>query len=130
MASSDLSGEEYLGSLGISLDDVNLTADASTHASITGIFAQDPHIRLDVAETSMSEIPIEILDPSHPVGAIIYPSRLGYLRQFDAGRNSHKELLGALAERWLKWGLWPFAYRAGSRLILIFRGRTTCLDGG
>ncbi|KDP20646.1 hypothetical protein JCGZ_03753 [Jatropha curcas] len=48
----------------------------------------------------MSEIPIEILDPSHPVGAIINPSRLGYLRHFDAGRNSHKELLGALAERW------------------------------
>ncbi|XP_037494806.1 uncharacterized protein LOC119370543 [Jatropha curcas] len=95
MASSDLSGEEYLESLGISLDEVNLTADAKTHASVTGIFAQDPYIKLDVAENSMSEIPIEILDLSHPVGAIINPSRLGYLRHFDAGRNSHKELLGA-----------------------------------
>ena len=40
MASSDLSGEEYLESLGISLDEVKLTVDADTHASVTGIFAQ------------------------------------------------------------------------------------------
>ncbi|KDP20310.1 hypothetical protein JCGZ_07829 [Jatropha curcas] len=40
MASSDLSGEEYLESLGISVEEVNLTVDADTHASVTGIFAQ------------------------------------------------------------------------------------------
>ncbi|KDP36286.1 hypothetical protein JCGZ_09793 [Jatropha curcas] len=40
MASSDLSDEDFLESLGISLDDVDLTADADTHASVTGIFAQ------------------------------------------------------------------------------------------
>ncbi|KDP42362.1 hypothetical protein JCGZ_01938 [Jatropha curcas] len=100
MASSDLSSEDYLESLGISLDEVNLTADAVTHASVTGIFAKDPYIKLDVGETSMSQIPTEIFDPSHPVGAIISPSHLGYLRHFDAGRTSYKELLGALAERW------------------------------
>ncbi|KDP36063.1 hypothetical protein JCGZ_10315 [Jatropha curcas] len=39
LASLDLSDEDFLASLGISLDDVNLTADADTHASVTGIFA-------------------------------------------------------------------------------------------
>ncbi|KDP24982.1 hypothetical protein JCGZ_24406 [Jatropha curcas] len=99
MASSNLSDEDFLESLGISLDDVDLTADADTHASVTGIFAQDPHIKLDVGESSITEIPIEIFDHNNPVGAIIRPSYLGYLRHFDMGRNSHKELLGALAER-------------------------------
>ncbi|KDP24739.1 hypothetical protein JCGZ_25488 [Jatropha curcas] len=40
MASSDLSGEDCLESLVISLDYVDLTADAATHTSVTGIFAQ------------------------------------------------------------------------------------------
>ncbi|KDP35047.1 hypothetical protein JCGZ_11208 [Jatropha curcas] len=40
MASSDLSDEDFLGSLGLSLDKVNVTADADTHASVTGIYAQ------------------------------------------------------------------------------------------
>ncbi|KDP23027.1 hypothetical protein JCGZ_01749 [Jatropha curcas] len=40
MASTDLSGEDFLGSLGVSLEEVNLTVDANTHASVTGIFAQ------------------------------------------------------------------------------------------
>ncbi|KDP37638.1 hypothetical protein JCGZ_07838 [Jatropha curcas] len=93
------SDEDFLGSLGISLD-TDLTADADTHASVTGIYAQDPHIRLDVGETSLVEIPIEIFDNNNPVGAIISLSHLNYLRHFDIGRSSHKELLGALAERW------------------------------
>ncbi|KDP29316.1 hypothetical protein JCGZ_19411 [Jatropha curcas] len=42
MASSNLSDEDFLESLGISLDDVDLTADADTRASVTGIFAQVP----------------------------------------------------------------------------------------
>ncbi|KDP43160.1 hypothetical protein JCGZ_00093 [Jatropha curcas] len=100
MASSDLSDEDFLGSLGISLDDVDLTADADTHTSVTGIFAQDPYIKLDVGETSGTEISLEIFDQNNPVGAIINPSHLGYIRHFDVGRYSHKELLGALAERW------------------------------
>ena len=40
MASSDLSGEDFLESLGISLDEVNLAVDSDNHASVTGIFAQ------------------------------------------------------------------------------------------
>ncbi|KDP29271.1 hypothetical protein JCGZ_19436 [Jatropha curcas] len=100
MASSDLSDEDFLGSLGISLDDVDLTADADTHASVTGIFAQDPHIKLDVGETSVTEIPLEIFDQNNPVGAIISPSHLGYLRHFDVGRYSHKELLGLVPSAW------------------------------
>ncbi|KDP31668.1 hypothetical protein JCGZ_15224 [Jatropha curcas] len=40
MASSDLSDADFLASLGISLDDVDLTAAADTHAFVTGIFAQ------------------------------------------------------------------------------------------
>ncbi|KDP32197.1 hypothetical protein JCGZ_14945 [Jatropha curcas] len=40
MASSDLSDEDFLGSLGISLDEVDLMVDADTYASMTGIFAQ------------------------------------------------------------------------------------------
>ncbi|KDP20508.1 hypothetical protein JCGZ_05323 [Jatropha curcas] len=100
MASLDLSGEDFLESLGISLDDVDLTVDADTHTSVTGIFAQDPHIKLDVGETSVTEIPLKIFDQNNPVGAIISPSHLGYLRHFDVGWYSHKELLGALAERW------------------------------
>ncbi|KDP20253.1 hypothetical protein JCGZ_08851 [Jatropha curcas] len=34
------SDEDFLGSLGISLDEVDLMADADIHASMTGIFAQ------------------------------------------------------------------------------------------
>ncbi|KDP27522.1 hypothetical protein JCGZ_20135 [Jatropha curcas] len=40
MASSDLSDEDFLGSLGISLDEVNVTANVDTHASVTGVYAQ------------------------------------------------------------------------------------------
>ncbi|KDP20415.1 hypothetical protein JCGZ_06378 [Jatropha curcas] len=97
MASSDLSGEDFLGSLGISIEEVNLMVDANTHASVTGIFAQDPYVKVDVGETSMSEISFEIFDLNHPIGAIISPSHLGYLRHHDIGRSSHKELLCALA---------------------------------
>ncbi|KDP30462.1 hypothetical protein JCGZ_17497 [Jatropha curcas] len=100
MASSNLSDEDFLASLKISLDDVDLTTDADTHASVTGIFAQDPHIKLDVGETAVTEIPLKIFDQNNLVGAIISLSHLGYLRHFDVGRYSHKELLGALAERW------------------------------
>ncbi|KDP21732.1 hypothetical protein JCGZ_03589 [Jatropha curcas] len=69
--------------------------------------------RLDVGETSVAEILVEIFDHNNPVGAIISPSHLDYLRHFDVGRSRHKELLGALAERWwdttntfhFSWGL-------------------------
>ncbi|KDP23842.1 hypothetical protein JCGZ_00074 [Jatropha curcas] len=50
MASSDLSGEDFMESLGISLDDVDLTADADTHASVTGIFAQSLENMAHLAE--------------------------------------------------------------------------------
>ncbi|KDP24812.1 hypothetical protein JCGZ_25402 [Jatropha curcas] len=36
------SDEDFLGSLGISLDEVDLRADADTHASMTDIFAKVP----------------------------------------------------------------------------------------
>ncbi|KDP36336.1 hypothetical protein JCGZ_09756 [Jatropha curcas] len=36
------SDEDFLGSLGISLD-IDLTADVDTHASVTGIYAQVPN---------------------------------------------------------------------------------------
>ncbi|KDP24810.1 hypothetical protein JCGZ_25400 [Jatropha curcas] len=78
--------EDFLESLGISLEEVNVTVDADTHASVTGIYAQDPHIKLDVGESSVAEIPIEIFDHNNPVGS---PSYLGYLRHFDMGRSSH-----------------------------------------
>ncbi|KDP30683.1 hypothetical protein JCGZ_15558 [Jatropha curcas] len=84
---SHSSNEDFLGSLGISLD-TDLTADANTHTSMTGIYAQDPHIKLDVGETSVAEIPVEIFDHNNPVGATISPSHLGYLRHFDVGRYS------------------------------------------
>ncbi|KDP37734.1 hypothetical protein JCGZ_05224 [Jatropha curcas] len=106
------SDKDFLESLGISLDP-DLAVDAGTHASVTGIYAQDPHIKLDVGETSVSEIPVEIFDHNNPVGAIISPSHLGYLRHFDVGRNSHKELLSALAERcgtYYFWETWAFEY--------------------
>ncbi|KDP31672.1 hypothetical protein JCGZ_15275 [Jatropha curcas] len=94
------SDEDFLESLGISVDDVNLAADADTHASMTGIFAQDAYIRLDVGESSIAEIPFDILDPNTPVGAIIGPSHLDFLRNLELGRQNYKSLLGALAERW------------------------------
>ncbi|KDP37871.1 hypothetical protein JCGZ_06023 [Jatropha curcas] len=74
--------------------------DADTHASMTGIFAQDSCIKLDVGESSVAEVSLEIFDQNNPVGAIICPSYLGYLRHLDMGRSNHKELLCALAERW------------------------------
>ncbi|KDP24583.1 hypothetical protein JCGZ_26552 [Jatropha curcas] len=40
MVSLDLSDEDFLESLGISLDEVNVMAGADTHASVTGIYAQ------------------------------------------------------------------------------------------
>ncbi|KDP20553.1 hypothetical protein JCGZ_04956 [Jatropha curcas] len=39
-SSSHSSDEGFLESLGISLEEVNVTADADTHASVTGIYAQ------------------------------------------------------------------------------------------
>ncbi|KDP28992.1 hypothetical protein JCGZ_19536 [Jatropha curcas] len=50
MTSSDLSGEDFLESLGISLDDVDLTTDADTYASVTGIFAQSLENMAHLAE--------------------------------------------------------------------------------
>ncbi|KDP22024.1 hypothetical protein JCGZ_03026 [Jatropha curcas] len=97
---SHSSDEDFLASLGISLEDANVTADAETHASVTGVYARDSRIKLDVGESSVAEIPIEIFDQHNPVGAIISTSYLGYLRHLDMGRSSHKELLCALAERW------------------------------
>ncbi|KDP23783.1 hypothetical protein JCGZ_00152 [Jatropha curcas] len=80
---SHSSDEDFLASLGISLEDAN-----------------DSRIKLDVRESSVAEIPIEIFDHQNQVGAIIGPSYLGYLRHLDMGRSSHRELLCALAERW------------------------------
>ncbi|KDP27724.1 hypothetical protein JCGZ_19983 [Jatropha curcas] len=39
-SSGHSSDEDFLESLGISLD-INLTVDADTHASVTGIYAQE-----------------------------------------------------------------------------------------
>ncbi|KDP24973.1 hypothetical protein JCGZ_24272 [Jatropha curcas] len=39
-SSSHSSDEDFLESLGISLEEANVTADADTHASVTGIYAQ------------------------------------------------------------------------------------------
>ena len=55
---------------------------------------------MDVGESSVAEVPLEIFDQDNLVGAIIRPSYLGYLRYLDMGRSNHKELLCALAERW------------------------------
>ncbi|KDP36657.1 hypothetical protein JCGZ_07875 [Jatropha curcas] len=59
MASLNFSDDDFPGSVEISFEEVNLTLDADTHASVTGIFAQDPYVKVDVGETSMSEIPFE-----------------------------------------------------------------------
>ncbi|KDP22034.1 hypothetical protein JCGZ_02884 [Jatropha curcas] len=59
MASSDFSDDDFLESVEVSVEEANLTLDADTHASVTGIFAQDPFVKVDVGETSMSEIPLE-----------------------------------------------------------------------
>ncbi|KDP27104.1 hypothetical protein JCGZ_20328 [Jatropha curcas] len=59
MASSDFSDENFLGSLKISLDEVDLMADADTHASMTGIFAQTwafeyfPYTRPELLQTDL-----------------------------------------------------------------------------
>ncbi|KDP30287.1 hypothetical protein JCGZ_17157 [Jatropha curcas] len=97
---SHSSDENFLESLGISLDEIRVTADADTHASVTGVYAQDSYFRLDVGEASIAEIPIDILDPNNPVGAIISPSHLDFLRHLELGRQNYKSLLGALAKRW------------------------------
>ncbi|KDP24838.1 hypothetical protein JCGZ_25292 [Jatropha curcas] len=99
-SSSHSSDEDFLESLGISLDEIRVIADADTHASVTGVYAQDSYIRLDVGESSVAEIPIDIFDHNNPVGAIISPSHLDFLRHLELGRQNYKSLLGALAERW------------------------------
>ncbi|KDP24391.1 hypothetical protein JCGZ_26597 [Jatropha curcas] len=43
-SSSHSSDEDFLESLGISLDEIRVTADADTHASVTGVYAQAPDI--------------------------------------------------------------------------------------
>ncbi|KDP30305.1 hypothetical protein JCGZ_18241 [Jatropha curcas] len=43
-SSSHSSDEDFLESLGISLDEICVIADVDTHASVTGVFAQAPHI--------------------------------------------------------------------------------------
>ncbi|KDP34429.1 hypothetical protein JCGZ_12789 [Jatropha curcas] len=103
---SHSSDEDFLASLGISLEDANVTADADTHTSVTGIYAQDSRIKLDVGESSVAEIPIEIFDQHNPVGAIISPSYLGYLRHFD--------MVGAATRSYCT--LWPRG--GGTPLIL------------
>ncbi|KDP22038.1 hypothetical protein JCGZ_02996 [Jatropha curcas] len=44
---------------------------------------RDSRIKLDVGESSVAEVPLEIFDQNNPVGAIICPSYLGYLRHLD-----------------------------------------------
>ncbi|KDP25696.1 hypothetical protein JCGZ_24196 [Jatropha curcas] len=57
MASLDLNDDDFLESCGISLDEVDLMADADTHASMTGIFAQTwafeyfPYTRPELLQT-------------------------------------------------------------------------------
>ncbi|KDP25150.1 hypothetical protein JCGZ_24250 [Jatropha curcas] len=82
---SHSSDEDFLASLGVSLEDADVTADVNTHTSVTGIYARDSRIKLDVGESSVAEIPIEIFDQHNPVGAIISPSYLGYLTHLDMG---------------------------------------------
>ncbi|KDP24814.1 hypothetical protein JCGZ_25416 [Jatropha curcas] len=59
MASSDFSDEDFLESLGISLNEVDLMVDAVTHASMTGIFAQTwafeyfPYTRPELLQTDL-----------------------------------------------------------------------------
>ena len=50
----------------------------------------------------MSRISLELLSEEHPIEALIAPSGLHLLRVVDLSRTLHKELLGALVERW-----WP-----------------------
>ncbi|KDP22925.1 hypothetical protein JCGZ_01922 [Jatropha curcas] len=92
------SDEDLLESLGISLDDANLAVEADTHASVTGIFAQDCRIKLDVGESSIAGIPPEILDYSHPTWAFEYfPYTRPELLQPDLELG-----LAPLAWRWYK----------------------------
>ncbi|KDP33271.1 hypothetical protein JCGZ_13522 [Jatropha curcas] len=84
MASSGYSSDEdFLESLGISLDEIRVTADVDSHASVTGVYAQDPNIRLDVGESSMAEIPTDILDHNNPVEAGAMNARLQSLIEAD-----------------------------------------------
>ncbi|KDP23945.1 hypothetical protein JCGZ_27162 [Jatropha curcas] len=64
MASSDLSDEDFLGSLGISLDEVNVTVDVDTHAFVTGVYAQTwafeyfPYTRLELIHADLGLVPL------------------------------------------------------------------------
>ncbi|KDP35064.1 hypothetical protein JCGZ_11034 [Jatropha curcas] len=66
MASSDFSDQDFLGSLEISLNEVDLMADAASHASMTGIFAQDSRIKLDVGPSRAPQAILEASGPLHP----------------------------------------------------------------
>ncbi|KDP25966.1 hypothetical protein JCGZ_22995 [Jatropha curcas] len=97
------SDEDFFGSLGISLDEVDLMADADTHASMTGIFAQDSRIKLDVGESSVAGIPLELFDPNSPTWAFEYfPYTRPELLQTDLGSG-----LAPSAWRWYKSNLHP-----------------------
>ncbi|KDP24859.1 hypothetical protein JCGZ_25301 [Jatropha curcas] len=56
---SHSSDEDFLESLGISLEDANVTADADTHASVTGIYARTwafeyfPYTRPELLHTDL-----------------------------------------------------------------------------
>ncbi|KDP29003.1 hypothetical protein JCGZ_19533 [Jatropha curcas] len=60
----DLSDEDFLGSLGISLDEVNVTADVDTHASVTGVYAQTwafeyfPYTRPELIHADLGLVPL------------------------------------------------------------------------
>ncbi|KDP25949.1 hypothetical protein JCGZ_23003 [Jatropha curcas] len=115
---SHSSDEDFLESFGISLDEVNVTADADTHAS-------DPHIKLDVGESSVAEIPIKIFDHNNPVGAIISLSYLGYLRHFDIVLPyTRSELIHAD----LGLGLVPLAWRWYRTNLQTVRRRKSLKD--
>ncbi|KDP36062.1 hypothetical protein JCGZ_10314 [Jatropha curcas] len=60
---SHSSDEDFLESLGISLDEVNVTADTDTHASVTGIYAQAPDIyaRYRQGELTATQVPVGLV---------------------------------------------------------------------
>ncbi|KDP33154.1 hypothetical protein JCGZ_13594 [Jatropha curcas] len=81
------SGEDFLESLGISLDEVDLMVDAHTHASMTGIFAQPLGTRSSRASGPSTRTPRRrpMTDPtsSTPVGG---PSQAGPNRSTGSSR--------------------------------------------
>ncbi|KDP23095.1 hypothetical protein JCGZ_01152 [Jatropha curcas] len=111
MASSDLSGEDFLGSLGISLDEVNLTVDAGTHASVTGIFAQTwafeyfPYTRPEQihADLGLGPVPSAWRWYQSNLHTIWHTRSLRDLRAFFDTCSLDQDEVGAMATRLQSW---------------------------